>query len=82
MAPSDTLVLEPLQGLTHFWNKLSHHTDAICSQILHQLIRLGKVWKDILPVDICCQSLGALVDAVLQHLVEKVLLLEVGWVLF
>ena len=48
-----------------------------CPQILHQLIHLGKVWKGILPKDIYSQSLGALLDSVLQSMTEEVLQLEV-----
>jgi len=45
-------------------------------QILHLLSNLGKVWNGILPVDIYCQSLGALFDDVLQSIAWEVLQLE------
>jgi len=45
-------------------------------QILHLLNYLGKVWNGILPIDIYCQSLGALFDDVLQRIVWEVLQLE------
>ena len=46
-------------------------------KILHLLSNLGKVWNGILPVDIYCQSLGALFDDVLQSIAWEVLQLEV-----
>lgn len=48
------------------------------SQILHQLINLHKVLNGILPRDIYLQSLGALLDSVLQNITDEVLKLEVG----
>ncbi|KAK2561588.1 Centromere/kinetochore protein zw10-like protein [Acropora cervicornis] len=45
-------------------------------QILHLLTNLGKVWKGILPINIYCQSLGALFDDVIQYIAWEVLQLE------
>ncbi|XP_020600690.1 centromere/kinetochore protein zw10 homolog [Orbicella faveolata] len=45
-------------------------------QILHLLSNLGRIWNGILPVDIYCQSLGALFDDVLQSIAWEVLQLE------
>ncbi|PFX30588.1 Centromere/kinetochore protein zw10-like [Stylophora pistillata] len=44
--------------------------------ILHILTNLGKVWNGILPVDIYCQSLGALFDDVLKNIAWEVIQLE------
>ncbi|XP_068688184.1 centromere/kinetochore protein zw10 homolog [Montipora foliosa] len=45
-------------------------------QILHLLTYLGKVWNGILPMNIYCQSLGALFDDVIQQIAWEVLQLE------
>ncbi|XP_053335210.1 centromere/kinetochore protein zw10 homolog [Clarias gariepinus] len=45
-------------------------------QVIHQLKRLGKVWQDVLPVNIYCKSMGTLLNTAISELITKVTMLE------
>uniref|UniRef100_A0A3B4E0J3 Zw10 kinetochore protein n=1 Tax=Pygocentrus nattereri TaxID=42514 RepID=A0A3B4E0J3_PYGNA len=47
-------------------------------QVIHQLKRLGKVWQDVLPVNIYCKSMGTLLNTAISELITKIMMLEVG----
>uniref|UniRef100_A0A4W4EB59 Centromere/kinetochore protein zw10 homolog n=1 Tax=Electrophorus electricus TaxID=8005 RepID=A0A4W4EB59_ELEEL len=45
-------------------------------QVIHQLKRLGKVWQDVLPVNIYCKSMGTLLNTAISELMTKIMMLE------
>ncbi|XP_062867959.1 centromere/kinetochore protein zw10 homolog [Trichomycterus rosablanca] len=45
-------------------------------QVIHQLKRLGKVWQDVLPVNIYCKSMGTLLNTAISELIGKIMMLE------
>uniref|UniRef100_A0A4W3HEB4 Centromere/kinetochore protein zw10 homolog n=1 Tax=Callorhinchus milii TaxID=7868 RepID=A0A4W3HEB4_CALMI len=45
-------------------------------QVIHQLKRLGKVWQDVLPVNIYCKAMGTLLNTAITEIVNKVTTLE------
>ncbi|XP_026989883.2 centromere/kinetochore protein zw10 homolog [Tachysurus fulvidraco] len=45
-------------------------------QVIHQLKRLGKVWQDVLPVNIYCKSMGTLLNTAISELISKIKMLE------
>nr|XP_006133263.2 centromere/kinetochore protein zw10 homolog [Pelodiscus sinensis] len=45
-------------------------------QVLHQLTRLGQVWQDVLPVNVCCKAMGTLLNAALSEIIKRVTALE------
>lgn len=45
-------------------------------QVIHQLKRLGKVWQDVLPVNIYCKSMGTLLNTAISELSTKIMMLE------
>ncbi|KAL7844290.1 hypothetical protein SRHO_G00228290 [Serrasalmus rhombeus] len=45
-------------------------------QVIHQLKRLGKVWQDVLPVNIYCKSMGTLLNTAISELINKIMMLE------
>ncbi|XP_017348824.1 centromere/kinetochore protein zw10 homolog [Ictalurus punctatus] len=45
-------------------------------QVIHQLKRLGKVWQDVLPVNIYCKSMGSLLNTAISELITKIMMLE------
>ncbi|XP_076836343.1 centromere/kinetochore protein zw10 homolog [Brachyhypopomus gauderio] len=45
-------------------------------QVIHQLKRLGKVWQDVLPVNIYCKSMGTLLNTAISELITKIMMLE------
>uniref|UniRef100_A0AAR2LP51 Zw10 kinetochore protein n=1 Tax=Pygocentrus nattereri TaxID=42514 RepID=A0AAR2LP51_PYGNA len=47
-------------------------------QVIHQLKRLGKVWQDVLPVNIYCKSMGTLLNTAISELITKIMMLEVS----
>ncbi|KAK3747313.1 hypothetical protein QZH41_016941 [Actinostola sp. cb2023] len=50
--------------------------DRSVKQVLHQLLHLRKIWLGVLPENLFDQSLGALLDAVLEDITDQVLHLE------
>ncbi|XP_034995595.1 centromere/kinetochore protein zw10 homolog [Zootoca vivipara] len=45
-------------------------------QVLHQLKRLGKVWQDVLPVNIYCKAMGTLLNSALTEIISRIAALE------
>ncbi|XP_018610995.2 centromere/kinetochore protein zw10 homolog [Scleropages formosus] len=45
-------------------------------QVIHQLKRLGKVWQDVLPVNIYCKAMGSLLNTAISEIITKILMLE------
>ncbi|KAG7483555.1 hypothetical protein MATL_G00039640 [Megalops atlanticus] len=45
-------------------------------QVIHQLKRLGTVWQDVLPVNIYCKSMGALLNTAIAEIITKIMMLE------
>ncbi|NXH13021.1 ZW10 protein, partial [Bucco capensis] len=45
-------------------------------QVLHQLKRLGKVWQDVLPVNVYCKAMGTLLNTALAEMVTRIAALE------
>ncbi|XP_036381635.1 centromere/kinetochore protein zw10 homolog isoform X2 [Megalops cyprinoides] len=45
-------------------------------QVIHQLKRLGTVWQDVLPVNIYCKSMGALLNTAISEIITKIMMLE------
>ncbi|NXN83928.1 ZW10 protein, partial [Bombycilla garrulus] len=45
-------------------------------QVLHQLRRLGTVWQDVLPVNVYCKAMGALLNTALAEIVTRIAALE------
>ncbi|XP_062995110.1 centromere/kinetochore protein zw10 homolog [Elgaria multicarinata webbii] len=45
-------------------------------QVLHQLKRLGKVWQDVLPVNIYCKAMGTLLNTTLTEIIHRITTLE------
>lgn len=44
-------------------------------QVIHQLKRLGKVWQDVLPVNIFCKSMGTLLNTAISEMISKIMML-------
>uniref|UniRef100_A0A8B9KJK0 Centromere/kinetochore protein zw10 homolog n=1 Tax=Astyanax mexicanus TaxID=7994 RepID=A0A8B9KJK0_ASTMX len=44
-------------------------------QVIHQLKRLGKVWQDVLPVNIYCKSMGTLLNTAISEMISKIMML-------
>ncbi|XP_061448733.1 centromere/kinetochore protein zw10 homolog isoform X2 [Rhineura floridana] len=45
-------------------------------QVLHQLKRLGKIWQDVLPVNIYCRAMGTLLNTALAEIISRITTLE------
>ncbi|XP_015193095.1 centromere/kinetochore protein zw10 homolog [Lepisosteus oculatus] len=45
-------------------------------QVIHQLKRLGKVWQDVLPVNIYCKAMGTLLNTAISEIITKITMLE------
>uniref|UniRef100_A0A8D0H0J3 Centromere/kinetochore protein zw10 homolog n=1 Tax=Sphenodon punctatus TaxID=8508 RepID=A0A8D0H0J3_SPHPU len=45
-------------------------------QVLHQLKRLGKVWQDVLPVNVYCKAMGTLLNTTLTEIISRITALE------
>lgn len=46
-------------------------------QVLHQLKRLGKIWQDVLPVNVYCRAMGTLLNTALVEIMSRIVALEV-----
>ena len=46
-------------------------------KVCYQLLKLNKVWKDILPLNIYHSALGSLLNVVLKKIIDEILKLEV-----
>lgn len=42
-----------------------------------QLKRVGRVWQDVLPVNIYCKAMGTLLNTAASELISRILALEV-----
>ncbi|NXQ35541.1 ZW10 protein, partial [Alaudala cheleensis] len=45
-------------------------------QVLHQLRRLGKLWQDVLPVNVYCKAMGTLLNTALAEIITRIAALE------
>ncbi|KAM3830416.1 centromere/kinetochore protein zw10 homolog isoform 1-T1 [Vipera latastei] len=45
-------------------------------QVLHQLKRLGKIWQDVLPVNVYCRAMGTLLNTALVEIMSRIVALE------
>ncbi|NXG53236.1 ZW10 protein, partial [Psilopogon haemacephalus] len=73
-------ILERLSSARNFSNmddeeNYSAATKAI-KQVLHQLKRLGKVWQDVLPVNVYCKAMGTLLNTALSEIATRIAALE------
>ncbi|NXT10271.1 ZW10 protein, partial [Prunella fulvescens] len=55
---------------------LSGSLSAVALQVLHQLRRLGRVWQDVLPVNVYCKAMGTLLNTALAEIVTRIAALE------
>ncbi|NXA43385.1 ZW10 protein, partial [Eudromia elegans] len=73
-------ILERLSSARNFSNM--DDEDNYCAankairQVLHQLKRLGKVWQDVLPVNVYCKAMGTLLNTALTEIVTRITALE------
>ncbi|XP_068023838.1 centromere/kinetochore protein zw10 homolog isoform X2 [Melanerpes formicivorus] len=73
-------ILERLSSARNFSNL--DDEDNFCAatkavrQVLHQLKRLGKVWQDVLPVNVYCKAMGTLLNTALSEMVTRIAALE------
>uniref|UniRef100_A0A671RTJ6 Centromere/kinetochore protein zw10 homolog n=1 Tax=Sinocyclocheilus anshuiensis TaxID=1608454 RepID=A0A671RTJ6_9TELE len=75
-------MLERLSTARNFSNLDDEDNYSVASkairQVIHQLRRLGKVWQDVLPVNIYCKAIGTLLNTAISELINKIMMLEVG----
>lgn len=45
-------------------------------QVVHQLRRIGRVWQDVLPVNIYCKAMGTLLNTAICELITRIQALE------
>uniref|UniRef100_A0A672LYN0 Centromere/kinetochore protein zw10 homolog n=1 Tax=Sinocyclocheilus grahami TaxID=75366 RepID=A0A672LYN0_SINGR len=73
-------MLERLSTARNFSNLDDENNYSVASkairQVIHQLRRLGKVWQDVLPVNIYCKSIGTLLNTAISELINKIMMLE------
>uniref|UniRef100_A0A673KEK5 Centromere/kinetochore protein zw10 homolog n=1 Tax=Sinocyclocheilus rhinocerous TaxID=307959 RepID=A0A673KEK5_9TELE len=73
-------MLERLSTARNFSNLDDEDSYSVASkairQVIHQLRRLGKVWQDVLPVNIYCKSIGTLLNTAISELINKIMMLE------
>uniref|UniRef100_A0A671T3E4 Centromere/kinetochore protein zw10 homolog n=1 Tax=Sinocyclocheilus anshuiensis TaxID=1608454 RepID=A0A671T3E4_9TELE len=73
-------MLERLSTARNFSNLDDEDNYSVASkairQVIHQLRRLGKVWQDVLPVNIYCKSIGTLLNTAISELINKIMMLE------
>uniref|UniRef100_A0A8C0J578 Zw10 kinetochore protein n=1 Tax=Chelonoidis abingdonii TaxID=106734 RepID=A0A8C0J578_CHEAB len=62
----------------YFSNMAEENCSAANKQhkVLHQLKRLGKVWQDVLPVNIYCKAMGTLLNTALSEIINRITALE------
>ena len=46
-------------------------------KVVLQLKRVGRVWQDVLPVNIYCKAMGTLLNTAISELIARILALEV-----
>ncbi|NWZ68053.1 ZW10 protein, partial [Acrocephalus arundinaceus] len=73
-------ILERLSSARNFSNMDDEENycaaNKAIKQVLHQLRRLGKVWQDVLPVNVYCKAMGALLNTALAEIVTRIAALE------
>ncbi|XP_010132913.1 PREDICTED: centromere/kinetochore protein zw10 homolog, partial [Buceros rhinoceros silvestris] len=73
-------ILERLSSARNFSNmddeENYHAANKAVRQVLHQLRRLGKVWQDVLPVNVYCKALGTLLNTALTEIISRIVALE------
>ncbi|NXD17538.1 ZW10 protein, partial [Nothocercus nigrocapillus] len=73
-------ILERLSSARNFSNMDDEENYCAANkairQVLHQLKRLGKVWQDVLPVNVYCKAMGTLLNTALTEIVTRITSLE------
>ncbi|KFP81419.1 PREDICTED: centromere/kinetochore protein zw10 homolog, partial [Acanthisitta chloris] len=73
-------ILERLSSARNFSNMDDEENfqaaNKAIRQVLHQLKRLGKVWQDVLPVNVYCKAMGTLLNTALTEIVTRIAALE------
>ncbi|XP_010184204.1 PREDICTED: centromere/kinetochore protein zw10 homolog [Mesitornis unicolor] len=73
-------ILERLSSARNFSNMDDEENYCAANkairQVLHQLRRLGKVWQDVLPVNVYCKAMGTLLNTALAEVVTRIAALE------
>ncbi|NWV01790.1 ZW10 protein, partial [Upupa epops] len=73
-------ILERLSSARNFSNMDDEDNYSAANrairQVLHQLKRLGKVWQDVLPVNVYCKAMGTLLNTALSEMVARIAALE------
>ncbi|XP_074832959.1 centromere/kinetochore protein zw10 homolog isoform X2 [Carettochelys insculpta] len=73
-------ILERLSSAKNFSNMDNEENYSAANkatrQLLHQLKRLGKVWQDVLPVNIYCKAMGTLLNTALSEIISRITALE------
>ncbi|NXL31943.1 ZW10 protein, partial [Glaucidium brasilianum] len=73
-------ILERLSSARNFSNMDDEENYCAANkairQVLHQLKRLGKVWQDVLPVNVYCKAMGTLLNTALMEMVTRIAALE------
>ncbi|NXY24758.1 ZW10 protein, partial [Atrichornis clamosus] len=73
-------ILERLSSARNFSNMDDEENYCAANkairQVLHQLKRLGKVWQDVLPVNVYCKAMGTLLNTALAEVVTRIAALE------
>ncbi|XP_064326780.1 centromere/kinetochore protein zw10 homolog [Phalacrocorax carbo] len=73
-------ILERLSSARNFSNMDDEENYCAANkairQVLHQLKRLGKVWQDVLPVNVYCKAMGTLLNTALSEIVTRIAALE------
>ncbi|XP_066191075.1 centromere/kinetochore protein zw10 homolog isoform X2 [Sylvia atricapilla] len=73
-------ILERLSSARNFSNMDDEENycaaNKAIKQVLHQLRRLGMVWQDVLPVNVYCKAMGALLNTALAEIVTRIAALE------
>ncbi|KAL4608672.1 hypothetical protein GN956_G24580 [Arapaima gigas] len=73
-------MLERLSTARNFGNLDDEENYSAASkavrQVIHQLKRLGKVWQDVLPVNIYCKAMGSLLNTAIAEMNSKIMMLE------
>ncbi|XP_042560715.1 centromere/kinetochore protein zw10 homolog [Clupea harengus] len=73
-------ILESLSTARDFSNledKVNSETaNKAVRQVVLQLKRVGRVWQDVLPVNIYCKAMGTLLNTAISELIARILALE------
>ncbi|NXS52354.1 ZW10 protein, partial [Brachypteracias leptosomus] len=73
-------ILERLSSARNFSNMDDEENYCAANkairQVLHQLKRLGKVWQDVLPVNVYCKAMGTLLNTALTEIITRIAALE------